>query len=477
MATARKKPKSWTHSKQAKRLLLRYSVDSPDSRSRRGRRETRVPDIHWWYNRVHNTERGSVRSVWFSTRLFPPAEMLFRRATHLLVVLAFIPLPMRAALADAQSSDEGVAALVQLLGTIDDTAFQLDLLKGIQAGFRGRRRVAMPKAWPTTYEKLSNSESEDVRRIATILALTFGDQQAIGSIETTIQNEEKTVAQRREALAALVQARTAKLDAILLGLLDDENLRGDAITALAAFTNPKISQTLLEKYPEWTADLRRLALDTLSSRVTFARELLGAVAADQVDRTQLNAETIRKLRLLNDPQIDAAIRKTWGEFRDTTEDKVARIAELKALLEKPATVDVDLSRGRVVFSKTCQQCHKLFGEGGEIGPEITGSNRNNLDYLLVNIVDPNAMIGKDYQAWNIWTDDGQTLVGLIINETDRVVTLRTTTKTVAIPVEEIEEREQSDISMMPQNLLAQLTELQLRDLIAYLGTPIQVPLP
>jgi putative heme-binding domain-containing protein len=163
--------------------------------------------------------------------------------------------------------------------------------------------------------------------------------------------------------------------------------------------------------------------------------------------------------------------------RSTPAEKQQRIAELKNALTADNERAPNLPQGRALFARTCQQCHKLFGEGVEVGPEITGSHRANLDYLLLNVVDPNAAVGKDYQAWNIATDDGRVLVGLVTNETARTLTLRTSTAALTVDKDEIEERVQTDLSMMPEGLFDQLTSEQLQDLVAYLASPTQVSLP
>jgi putative heme-binding domain-containing protein len=129
-----------------------------------------------------------------------------------------------------------------------------------------------------------------------------------------------------------------------------------------------------------------------------------------------------------------------------------------------------------VFAKTCQQCHTLFGTGAKIGPELTGSNRADLDYLLTNIVDPSELIGKDYQPIVIATVDGRLLTGIVQNEDDVSVTLATANETVTVPKDEIDERVLSSKSMMPDDILKPLTEYEVRSLVAYLASPVQVPM-
>jgi putative heme-binding domain-containing protein len=126
-----------------------------------------------------------------------------------------------------------------------------------------------------------------------------------------------------------------------------------------------------------------------------------------------------------------------------------------------------------MFAKNCQQCHTLFALGAKIGPDLTGSNRANVDYVLSNIVDPSAVIGKDYQAHIINTKGGRVLTGLIRNEDDTALTLVTATETIVIPIDEVDERIISPKSMMPDDVVKQLNERELRSLVAYLASPQQ----
>lgn len=140
------------------------------------------------------------------------------------------------------------------------------------------------------------------------------------------------------------------------------------------------------------------------------------------------------------------------------------------------------SEGRLVFSKNCANCHRLFGEGTDNGPDLTGLRRSDLDYLLTTIIDPNAVIGHDYQAVVVATTKGQIITGLVKHEDQKTLTIQTataklTTEQATIPKQEIEERSVSKVSFMPEGILQKLSDEQVRDLMGYLQRPEQVPLP
>ena len=392
------------------------------------------------------------------------------------VLTALLVTPASRCLGD--DNQDGIAALVQLLNDIDDTEFQLDLLKGIQEGLRGRRQLEMPSAWPDLYEsKLANSSNSDVRARARALALIFGDPKALAALRKVIHDATKPIDERRDALQSLAGVRPTGFADDLLSLLNQPDLNDLAIKSLAEQNDVRIPPAVLAAYPSLDRERRHLALDTLSARIPFATAMLAALETGAIPRIDVTADIIRKLELLGDDSIQKAVAQSWGTTRSTPAEKQQRIAELKNALTADNERAPNLPHGRALFARTCQQCHKLFGEGEEVGPEITGSHRANLDYLLLNVVDPNAAVGKDYQAWNIATDDGRVLVGLVTNETARTLTLRTSTAALTVDKDEIEERVQTDLSMMPEGLFDQLTSEQLQDLVAYLASPTQVSLP
>jgi putative heme-binding domain-containing protein len=118
----------------------------------------------------------------------------------------------------------------------------------------------------------------------------------------------------------------------------------------------------------------------------------------------------------------------------------------------------------------------MYGEGGQVGPDLTGANRTNLDYLLENILDPSATVNKDFRMTILQLDDGRVLNGLILERTDRTTTLRTATEQVTLENRDIEVVKLTDQSPMPDGLLTPLSPDQIRDLFAYLRHPVQVPL-
>jgi len=130
----------------------------------------------------------------------------------------------------------------------------------------------------------------------------------------------------------------------------------------------------------------------------------------------------------------------------------------------------DLAAGRAIFAKTCQQCHTLYGVGANVGPDITGSNRADLNYLLENIFDPSAIIPKEYAATTFDLLDGRKVTGIVKEDGAQIVVI-TATETVKFTPQDVDKRKPSDLSMMPDDLTKQLSDLEVKNLIAYLRHP------
>jgi putative heme-binding domain-containing protein len=168
--------------------------------------------------------------------------------------------------------------------------------------------------------------------------------------------------------------------------------------------------------------------------------------------------------------VGAKFTDVWGPVeRSAAEDRA--FARYRGVLNERAMTRANVRHGRELFLRTCGPCHKLYGEGGAIGPDITGSNRASLDYLLFNVLTPNAEVQDTYKMVVITTRDGRTLSGMVISETDRQVTLRIVGgDPISIRKSEIQSREATGVSLMPPGLFDTLTDPEVIDLVGYLRT-------
>jgi putative heme-binding domain-containing protein len=283
---------------------------------------------------------------------------------------------------------------------------------------------------------------------------------------------------RLQAMEALRAAAHPPLAEVAFKVVESADspaeLRLAAIRALASTADASVPGRLLAGYAMLDAQARREVVATLAARPAWAVELLGAVEKNQLKTTEVPAETVRQLHTVGDDKLKERITKAWGAIRATPADRLRKIEQVRKAASAPGPVD--LAHGRHLYQKVCAQCHTLYGVGGKVGPELTGSNRASLDYLLENILDPSAVIPKEYAATVVELKNGRFLTGMIRDENDNTLTVVGANETLTLSKADIEDRKASDMSMMPDNLVANLDNRQIRDLLAYLRHPSQTPI-
>lgn len=306
----------------------------------------------------------------------------------------------------------------------------------------------------------------------------FGDGRALDEIKKIVRDGKTDLGVRKASLKTLIDARPPDLRLLCESVLDAGELNGVAARGLALFDDPAIGRRLAQTYRRFHPLDRPAVLEVLVSRPTFARELLDNIGTGnrQVPREDISAVLARQILNLKNEELSAKLTRVWGELRDSPAEKKQLIARLRTQYQPAALTKADLPQGRVVYQKVCAQCHTLYGEGGKIGPDLTGSQRNNLEYLLENMIDPSSVVSADYRMTMLTLRDGRQVSGILAAENDRTLSLKTATETLNVEKKNIEERFPSTQSMMPDNLLQPLSEAQVRDLIAYLMYPTQVPL-
>jgi putative membrane-bound dehydrogenase-like protein len=362
------------------------------------------------------------------------------------------------------------------LAETEDPTHQREMLRGLEAALRGERSVPMPEGWDRVEARLGSSELPEVRALVLSLSLKFGSEQALRTLRETVRDVGADRELRQSAMNALLAIRDPELPGVLQGLLGEPGLRRAALRGLAGYDDERTAPAVLAVYETLQGSERREALGTLISRPAYALALLEAMERGEVPARDLSADLLRQLRNLKDGEVNSRIEIVWGEYRESDPDAQREIERLKQLYWAGGSQPGDATRGRAVFVQLCQQCHTLYGVGGNLGPDITGANRGDLDYLLQKIVDPNAVIPHDYRASNLETRDGRVITGIVQQQGDRSVTIATADEAVVVPRDEIEFLEESALSMMPEGLLEPLSDQEFRDLLYYLTRPGQAAL-
>ena len=343
-------------------------------------------------------------------------------------------------------------------------------LAGLWLAMEPRANVPMPASWKALAPGLYSSSQPEVQRLAEKLAAAFGDATAFPRLRETLTNTQADKAARQHAFAVLNRAQDRASMPVFVKLLDDSSFRAPAINLLARFDDTEISAALLKRFTNFAAADRTAALQALTSRPSFALALLDAVAAGQLSRDQLTAFHITRLLNLKNAEVDKRVTAAWGRIQKSSAEKQAQIAKLEKVFNEAPLWAFNAGAGRQHFQKLCMSCHRLGNEGTQLGPELTGAGKHGVRYYLENVIDPNAVIGTDFQMTSVETKDGETLSGLKVNETGSALTLRTTTGETIVPKSGITSRRLGEQSLMPEGLLESLSEREQIELLKFLTT-------
>lgn len=392
-----------------------------------------------------------------------------------LVAVARIPavrrLVARRIAEDIEKNPAAVEALVDL--AIKENKPRGDVLAGMAAGLEGFSQAPKPKNWDTLAKDVKTSldkapRAASDRAFVDTLSLIFGSGRAVDELVAIVKNAEGDANARLNAFKSLTRSTKPELMPLVRGLVNDKVLGIVSRSALAAYDDPSIPKALLNPWPVRSEEQQAASVTTLVTRASYAQALLEAVKDGKVPKTAISPYQARAIRSLNDVELTKNLTAVWGELRDTPEAKKAELADWTAKLTPERLTKGDASKGKVLFTSACGACHKMYGEGGAIGPDLTGGDRHKLTYLLENILDPSAIVPADYRMSVFKLKDGRTITGVIPQQTERALTIQTPAERLTIEKSQIVEQQQLPMSLMPEGLLTALGEENVVHLIAYL---------
>jgi len=366
----------------------------------------------------------------------------------------------------AERTDANLETAAKLFALAPSPADADELIKGMEAGLQGDAVKSVPPTLAKKVAELWASRAPTPTLIS--FAVRLGHAPAAEAALARISDPKVPEADRRKTITLLAERRVDAAVPTFLKLLRFEKsdaLRLDLVNALQRFASPDIARELLDLYPGFSGKLRDTAQAALASRPDWSRRLLAAVDEGQLKKEQISIANLLAITAFKDATSDVLIKKHWGHLTKSSEEKEAQIAKVKKLL---AGAKGDAKAGHEVFKLACAVCHTLNKEGGKIGPDLTGYERDNLDFILPAIVDPSLAIREEYIAFNIATTDAQTLTGLVTELSKTSVTLLDIggNKTV-LSRTNIKDMQASHTSLMPEGLLDAMTEQQVKDLFAY----------
>jgi putative membrane-bound dehydrogenase-like protein len=323
-----------------------------------------------------------------------------------------------------------------------------------------------------------------INKLLTVAQAYCGDQESLKSAlewaRSSVPDDGSGERAKREdlrlrALQAILYRKVQGTPRMLIAgiLAEDQSrsssaFRGKVLDALSSFDDPEVANAVLKAYAGLPGELKPRAVELLTQRPAWTKALLEAVAGKQIPTSVLNVTQLRKLQKSRDTKIAAQVSALFGRVRDRRDPRRERVAgEILTLVRKTPGNPVS---GQAVFKKICAQCHKIYGEGQDVGPEITSSGRNDFDQLISNVFDPSLVIGPGYQATTIATADGRILTGLLAEDgDDRVVIKLQGGQVTTIPRRQVAEMKTSELSLMPDSFESQLTPQEIVDLCAFLS--------
>ena len=441
-STARRLP-----AEQAMQLVRRMLARDEDAS------DVHIPLLLWWAVEDKSvSHRDQVVSAFMSAEIWH--ERLARQTV----------LPRLARRYAAQPTAENQQALVKLLGAAPGEAERDVLLSGIKEGFVG---LPLRQLIPPLATALAASGDPELR-------LRLGDADAHERALRFVADECADPQKRIRFIELLGQVRNPAAVPALLDLADNSRfaqVKTAALSALSSFGDPDIARRIVRTEARLPAgsDARNAAVATLLGRPAWTVELLRGIEGGAIPRSDVGITQMERIRQYDDPAVRTLVDKLFGRLvPPTSQQKQQEIARVTHLV---TTGSGDAQPGKVLFTQRCAVCHTLFGQGGKVGPDLTGYERRNVDFLVLSVVDPSAYIREEYTAFRIRTRDGQTFIGLITDRGPNQITLEDASqqKTV-VPKEQIIEERALPTSLMPEGLLDGLSDQQVRDLFKYLAS-------
>ncbi|HXD87246.1 MAG TPA: PVC-type heme-binding CxxCH protein, partial [Urbifossiella sp.] len=376
---------------------------------------------------------------------------------------SIVPKVMRRLVATGKADD--LQLCLGFVAKLKDTPSRERALGGLATALTGQT-VNAPAGWKSLESELRKEPK--LIHLVDRLAVSFRDPAAVKRAILMAADPDLRREVRIEAVRQIGLLKPAEGLPVLLKMAASEHVntvRAEAVRALAAFTDPRIPTALLASWKDLPKELRGEVVNTLSSRKEWARALLQAMAAKKIDRTAVTDNTILRIQAFRDGELNKLIEKAWGRTRPTPKELAATIDKTRASL---AAAPGSFARGKIVFENTCGKCHKFDGKGPDVGPALDGAARD-IEYILVNVIDPNRVIGAPYFLRIARLQDGTVQQGVLAEEDDKFVSLKQENGVVKkIARADLEGPLQTvEKSLMPEGLGYNLSPQDFRDLVRY----------
>ncbi len=371
--------------------------------------------------------------------------------------------------------DEAIlSGVIQSLGDLDSTDRPLlaAALKGLIEGQRGKAIIPNQPAIAVV-SRWSTAANMEVASLAQQLGTLWGDVASLKAMLALINDSSAPQADRISAIKAASQQKKEDTLAALMTVMSNQSadpLKVEAVRGLMVVGVDGTAKQLLAQWNGYSPVVRRAIAEMCTTRWQWKWPFFAAVESGAIQRGEVPPTVIRTLATSRSDSERAKALELFGRVNKTSDEKTKMIAAKRkiVLADQP-----DVAKGHAVAKTACFVCHKLHGEGAEIGPDLTGVGRSTLDALLANVIDPNQIIGQGYENVVVETKDGRSLSGRLVEENDSTIKLINLGPTeYVISKDDIKSRTVSDLSLMPEGLEG-LTDEDFRNLIWYILAPPQ----
>ena len=350
------------------------------------------------------------------------------------------------------------------------------ILSGLSQALDGLLKAEAPAGWERSRTALLEIDDPRTRKLVERTAVVFSGGRDLGELRRIAGNGGMDSATRNRAIRTLAASADEKSWPILKRLVGDKKVGPEAIRAIASYPREDAADFLLQRVKGIHSNIRAVVIETLAERPSHARKLLAAAQKDALPPGLLTPYLLRQIQLFGDPELNKRLRQVFPATALIGSDRLASIARWREELAPAKLQKADPGRGRKLFAEACGSCHRLFGEGGTTGPELTGAQRGELQYWLENILDPSGIVPQNYRMSVVRLKDGRVLTGVPGLQRGRTITLQTPKEKLVLDQRLIVEVKPTGLSLMPDGLLEQLDPSQVRDLVSYLMSPGQVKL-
>jgi putative membrane-bound dehydrogenase-like protein len=342
------------------------------------------------------------------------------------------------------------------------------MIEAIALGLEGQRDLKMPRSWPKLSRKLYASENDRVAELARQIGATFGDSSLYPKMREILADSQSPLRDRKIAFSVLADALDPESTDLLVSLLDEAPFTMEVIQLAARLDRPDMADILIQRFDRFNKQQLVAAMNALTQREEMAVKLLDAIKDKTISKAHLTAYHARELSMLGSSEVDKRLSQVWGRVNETPEAVRGKIEQLDTFYAEAPLWAFRAVSGKAHFNMLCSACHQPNKSGTDVGPNLSGSGSNGARYFLENIIDPNAVVGSNYEITVIETKTGQSVSGMIENQTETAISLRTLTDTLTIAQSDIVKVTTLPQSMMPAGLLETLNETQVVELLKYL---------